>query len=63
MPLNLHHQVFNVIKLRFLHRTFLQDVIEETLAEVINKNTFDSLVNAVTMEKEKKAKLQQTILK
>ncbi|KXJ11117.1 dynein regulatory complex protein 9 [Exaiptasia diaphana] len=44
-------------------RKFLQDVIEETLAEVINKNTFESLVNAVTMEKEKKAKLQQTILK
>ncbi|KAK3744771.1 hypothetical protein QZH41_013308, partial [Actinostola sp. cb2023] len=44
-------------------RKFLQDVIEETLAEVINRNTFDSLVNAVTMEKEKKAALQQTILK
>lgn len=44
-------------------RKFLQDVIEETLAEVANKNTFDSLVNAVTMEKEKKERLQQTILK
>ncbi|KAJ7378179.1 hypothetical protein OS493_024124 [Desmophyllum pertusum] len=44
-------------------RKFLQDVVEETLGEVVASRSFDSLVKAVNTEKEKKAGLQQTILK
>lgn len=44
-------------------RKFLQDVIEDTLSEVVSKQSFDSLIRAVKTEKEKKATLQQTILK
>lgn len=44
-------------------RKFLQDVMEETLGEVVGSRSFDSLVKAVNTEKEKKAGLQQTILK
>lgn len=44
-------------------RKFLQDVMEETLGEVVDSRSFDSLVKAVNAEKEKKAGLQQTILK
>jgi len=44
-------------------RKFLQDIIEDTLDEIINNQSFDSLVQAVNAEKEKKASLQQTILK
>lgn len=44
-------------------RKFLQDVMEETLEEIVTYKSFDSLVRAVDTEKEKKAGLQQTILK
>ncbi|PFX18748.1 IQ domain-containing protein G [Stylophora pistillata] len=44
-------------------RKFLQDVMEETLEEIVTRKSFDSLVRAVNKEKEKKAGLQQTILK
>lgn len=44
-------------------RKFLQDVMEDTLAEVQSDKSFDALVRAVSAEKEKKAGLQQTILK
>lgn len=44
-------------------RKFLQDVMEETLEEIVTHKSFDSLVRAVNTEKEKKASLQQTILK
>ncbi|XP_068686164.1 dynein regulatory complex protein 9-like isoform X2 [Montipora foliosa] len=44
-------------------RKFLQDVMEDTLNEVVSKRSFDSLVRAVNFEKEKKAGLQQKILK
>ncbi|XP_058952762.1 dynein regulatory complex protein 9 [Pocillopora verrucosa] len=44
-------------------RKFLQDVMEETLEEIVTSKSFDSLVRAVDTEKEKKAGLQQTILK
>lgn len=44
-------------------RKFLQDVMEETLEEIVTRKSFDSLVRAVNREKEKKAGLQQTILK
>jgi len=44
-------------------RKFLQEVMEETLSEVVGSRSFDSLVKAVNTEKEKKAGLQQTILK
>lgn len=44
-------------------RKFLQDVMEDTLEEVVSRKTFDALVRAVNTEKEKKAGLQQTILK
>ncbi|CAH3146068.1 unnamed protein product [Pocillopora meandrina] len=44
-------------------RKFLQDVMEETLEEIVTHKSFDSLVRAVDTEKEKKAGLQQTILK
>lgn len=44
-------------------RKFLQEVMEETLGEVVSSRSFDSLVKAVNTEKEKKAGLQQTILK
>ena len=37
--------------------------MEETLGEVVSSRSFDSLVKAVNAEKEKKAGLQQTILK
>lgn len=37
--------------------------MEETLGEVVGSRSFDSLVKAVNTEKEKKAGLQQTILK
>lgn len=37
--------------------------MEETLGEVAGSRSFDSLVKAVNTEKEKKAGLQQTILK
>jgi len=37
--------------------------MEETLSEVVGSRSFDSLVKAVNTEKEKKAGLQQTILK
>ena len=46
-----------------LCRKFLQEVMEETLGEVVDSRSFDSLVKAVNTEKEKKAGLQQTILK
>lgn len=44
-------------------RKFLQDVIQETLAEIQANKSFNALVTAVSAEKEKKAGLQQTILK
>lgn len=44
-------------------RKFLQDVMEETLEEIVTRKSFYSLVRAVNKEKEKKAGLQQTILK
>ena len=47
----------------YLCRKFLQEVMEETLSEVVGSRSFDSLVKAVNAEKEKKAGLQQTILK
>ena len=47
----------------YFHRKFLQDVMEDALSEVDTKKSFDSLVRAVNTEKEKKAALQQTILK
>ena len=37
--------------------------MEETLGEVVGSSSFDSLIKAVNTEKEKKAGLQQTILK
>ena len=37
--------------------------MEDTLAEVQSGKSFDALVRAVSAEKEKKAGLQQTILK
>ena len=37
--------------------------MEETLEEIVTSKSFDSLVRAVDTEKEKKAGLQQTILK
>ena len=37
--------------------------MEETLGEVVGSRSYDSLVKAVNTEKEKKAALQQTILK
>ena len=37
--------------------------MEDTLNEVVSQKSFDSLVKAVNTEKEKKAGLQQTILK
>ena len=37
--------------------------MEETLEEIVTHKSFDSLVRAVDTEKEKKAGLQQTILK
>ena len=37
--------------------------MEETLAEIQSNKSFDALVKAVSSEKEKKAGLQQTILK
>ena len=45
------------------YRKFLQYVIQETLAEIQSNKSFDALVRAVGSEKEKKAGLQQTILK
>ena len=47
----------------FWCRKFLQNIIEETLEEVVSAKSFDSLIRAVNAEKEKKAALQQTILK
>ncbi|CAH3192332.1 unnamed protein product [Porites evermanni] len=44
-------------------RKFLQDIMEETLDEVVSCKSFDALLRAVNTEKEKKAGLQQTILK
>ena len=38
-------------------------MMEETLEEIVTHKSFDSLVRAVDTEKEKKAGLQQTILK
>lgn len=38
-------------------------MMEETLEEIVTSKSFDSLVRAVDTEKEKKAGLQQTILK
>ena len=52
-----------LLKNAYLCRKFLQDVMEETLGEVVGSRSFDSLVKAVNTEKEKKAGLQQTILK
>ena len=37
--------------------------MEETLEEIVTHKSFNSLVRAVDTEKEKKAGLQQTILK
>ena len=37
--------------------------MEETLDEVVSSKSFDALLRAVNIEKEKKAGLQQTILK
>ena len=37
--------------------------MEETLDEVVSSKSFDALLRAVNTEKEKKAGLQQTILK
>ena len=56
------HFYFNVYVFYFC-RKFLQDVMEDTLNEVVSKRSFDSLVRAVNFEKEKKAGLQQKILK
>lgn len=46
-----------------MDRKFLQEVMEDTLDEVVSKKSFDSLIRAVNTEKEKKASLQHTILK
>ena len=44
-------------------RKFLQDVIQETLAEVNASQTFQALTNSVNRERQKKEQLQRTILK
>ncbi|EDO39999.1 predicted protein [Nematostella vectensis] len=44
-------------------RKFLQGVVETALGEIVDHRSFNSLMNAVNTEKEKKAALQQTILK
>ncbi|XP_072180627.1 dynein regulatory complex protein 9-like [Diadema setosum] len=44
-------------------RQFLQDVLSDTLEEMLKEKTFMAIIQAVSMEKEKKAELQNTILK
>ena len=44
-------------------RKFLQDVIQETLAEVNTVQTYQALTDAVNRERQKKDQLQRTILK
>ena len=44
-------------------RKFLQDVIQETLAEVNRSQTYQALTDAVDRERQKKEQLQRTILK
>ncbi|CAB3983797.1 IQ domain-containing G-like, partial [Paramuricea clavata] len=44
-------------------RTFLQDVVQETLAEVNASQTYQALTDAVNRERQKKDQLQRTILK
>ena len=44
-------------------RKFLQDVIQETLAEVNTVQTYEALTDAVNRERQKKDQLQRTILK
>ncbi|XP_071484365.1 dynein regulatory complex protein 9-like [Diadema antillarum] len=44
-------------------RQFLQDVLGDTLEEMLREKTFMAIIQAVSMEKEKKAELQNTILK
>ncbi|XP_072033611.1 dynein regulatory complex protein 9-like [Amphiura filiformis] len=44
-------------------REFLQDVLAETLDEISSDRTFMALINSVTLERQKKEELQNTILK
>ena len=46
-----------------LFRGFLEKVLYGTLLEMSNSGNFQTLIDAVRVEKEKKAKLQETILK
>ena len=46
-----------------ISRQFLQDVLTGTLNEMNTEKTFTALIQAVSMEKDKKAELQNTILK
>ena len=47
----------------FPYRQFLQDVLSETLDEISSDRTFMALINSVTLERQKKEELQNTILK
>ena len=46
-----------------IFRKFLQDVIQDTLAEVNRSQTYQALTDAVNRERQKKEQLQRTILK
>jgi len=43
-------------------RQFLQSVISDTLAEILNHQTFSSIINSVQQAHEEKAAMKQAIL-
>ena len=45
------------------YRALLEKIINVTLAELLQSGSFTSLIEAVKAEKDRKAELQQTILK
>ena len=56
-------KIYTVYFVLFHPRKFLQDVIQDTLAEVNTSQTYTALTQAVNREREKKEQLQRTILK
>ncbi|XP_022088174.1 IQ domain-containing protein G-like [Acanthaster planci] len=52
----------NLAKMQ-VDRQFLQDVLSEAMEEITLEKTFTSLIQSVTAERDKKAELQNTILK
>ena len=51
------------MKLILFFRAFLSRVIQGTLQDLVKAGGFSCLVDSVKAEKEKKARLQETILK